>query len=73
MRRAPLHPRQWLAYAFLSFMLFLALTLAAAPDLSTMDFSIGSESGGAAPAPAAPTDDPLVPGLDQIGPFAAGR
>lgn len=80
MRWAPLHPRQIFAVASAAFVMALVLMLAAAPDLATLDFSIGSDAGRpdvSAPIPnaieAVPSGppewvtDPLAPPLRELG------
>lgn len=72
MRWAPLHPRQLLALGLLVFGLALLITLATAPDLSTLDFSIGSSSSSGAGAPTPPAaepqwvKEPFAPPLDTL-------
>ena len=71
MRWAPLHPRQMLALGLLVLAMALAAMLAAAPDLGTLDFSIGSSSEqttSAPPSTGEPTwvTDPLAPPLSEL-------
>jgi len=72
MRWTPLHPRQvmTMTLAMLVFMAFLML--AAAPDLGTLDLSLGSgsNSSDAAPALAAPPADPAATPAWTTDPFA---
>lgn len=84
MRWAPLHPRQMLAILAATLLTMLLLMLLAAPDLATLDFSLGSDaasSGSPTPLPdrVEPTDapaptwvtDPLAPPLDGLSQPAA--
>ena len=82
MRWAPLHPRQMLAIAGASLVMALLLMLAAAPDLATLDFSIGSDAAESGSSSAVILDrpeatagdqpvwvsDPLAPPLDALAP-----
>jgi hypothetical protein len=89
LRWAPLHPRQLLAIAVSTLALACMLMLAAATDLGTLDFSIGSSSHGSgstlspptttapveATAPREPTwvSEPLAPPIESLNPAAASR
>jgi hypothetical protein len=69
MRWAPIHPRQLLALGLLLLAVMLATMLAAAPDLSTLDFSIGGAAEtSSAPSTGQPTwvTDPLAPPLEDL-------
>ena len=69
MRWAPIHPRQLLALGLLTLALALLTLLAAAPELGTLDFSIGGAAGtSSAPTSGTPTwvTDPLAPPLSDL-------
>lgn len=71
MRWAPIHPRQLLALGLLTLALMLALLLAATPDLSTLDFSVGTSAEAPATPPTTTTEptwvtDPLAPPLSGL-------
>ena len=77
MRWAPLHPRQLIALGLIMLAVMLAMMLATAPDLGSLDFSIGSSSDVSATPPSSgePTwvHDPLAPPLNELDPRAAAR
>ncbi len=50
MRWTPLHPRQVVTLGLLALMMFLVLMLATAPELGSLDFSLGTDSGQTGPA-----------------------
>ena len=76
MHALPSHPRHPLLFGLLVLLMALVLMAAAAPELSTLDFSTGG--GGGAPAPAAETpvqpaplepswvSDPLAPPTELL-------
>ena len=76
MRWAPLHTGQVLAAALAALALMLLAMLAAAPDLATLDLSLGSGAGAAEAAPAGEVErpaerpawaaDPLASPLDRL-------
>ena len=73
MRWAPLHPRQLITLGLLTLAMMLAMMLVAAPDLGSLDFSIGGTSSETAPVQAPtisgePTwvNDPLAPPMEVL-------
>ena len=60
MHWAPLHTRQAMAIALAAFGLLLVVMLATAPDLATLDLSLGSGSGAVEAAPAAEVERPAT-------------
>ena len=60
MHALPSHPRHPLLFGLLALLLALLVMAAAAPDLGTLDLSLGGSSPVAEPAPTAPA--PVAPG-----------